>query len=374
MASWPRRKILFAINCLNIGGAPSVVLAQLKSLDCQRFDPYILTLYPSKEANFLDEINKILPSDHQFHCRLKNRSLFDFKTLWSIFHFLRQERFDIICTHLFLTNLIVRFLAISSTKSKIISYEHSIYEQKKFWQRTVDRFLSFFTHKIITPTKQVADFTSIQEGIPANKFLIINNPISIPDRSKINVEQIKKDYLINNKLVFLTIGRFSEEKGHELIIRAVAKIVNPDNVKFIIVGHGPLYNYLSSLVVELGLQSVVYIVNNAEKAKEFLYVADVFILPSLREGQGIVAYEAFLAGIPVLSADLPVMRNLIKEGKNGRFFTTGDVDSLSREITKLLARPTDIEQLKENIKSMERGQILSGQHKFQDFLLSIDEI
>ena len=39
-------KILFAINTMNIGGAPTVVYYQIKNLDKNRFDPFLLTLYP----------------------------------------------------------------------------------------------------------------------------------------------------------------------------------------------------------------------------------------------------------------------------------------------------------------------------------------
>ena len=50
-------KVLFAINCMNIGGAPSVVYEQIKGIDKNKFDPYLLTLYPSKKANFFYKLD-----------------------------------------------------------------------------------------------------------------------------------------------------------------------------------------------------------------------------------------------------------------------------------------------------------------------------
>ena len=253
-----RLKVLFAINCLNIGGAPSVVVNQLKGLDQTQFEPYLLTLYPSKVANFLGEVNTFLPASQQRHFKLKNRSIFDLKTLWQIYRFLRQERFDIVYTHLFLTNLIVRALAVLAGVKTIVSFEHSTYFDKSWWQTMADRFLNLFTQKIIVSTETVAD-------------------LKLEEQVKI--------------------------------------IVAPD------------------------------------RAKEFLYLAEALILPSLREGQGLVAYEALLAGVPVISADLPALKEIIIDGENGLLFEVGQVSALTAVLTKFLTNEALRGQLKEGVKN-----------------------
>lgn len=344
-------KILFAINCLNIGGAPSVVVNQLKGLDKNKFEPYLLTLYPSKAANFLEEVNTFLPAGQQRHFKLKNRSIFDLKTLWQIYHFLRQEKFDLVYTHLFLTNLIVRVLAILSGIKVIISFEHSTYFNKNRWQITADRILKHFTQAVVVSTETVANFTAQQQHLKREKIKIIPNPLSIPTRESVDIIKLRQEFnLDSNRLTFLTIGRFAEEKGHSLLIEAISQLP-ATNSQFLILGHGPLEKSLRQKVADLKLEEQIKIIAAPDRAKEFLYLADVLVLPSWREGQGLVAHEALMAGVPVISADLPALKEVVIDGENGLLFETGQDTALTIVLTKFLTDEALRDQLKEGVKN-----------------------
>ena len=346
-----RLKVLFAINCLNIGGAPSVVVNQLKGLDKNKFEPYLLTLYPSKAANFLAEVDAFLPSNQQRHFKLKDRSIFDLKTLWKIYRFLRQEKFDIVYTHLFLTNLIVRALAVLSGVKVIISFEHSTYFNKNRWQIMVDRILKHFTQAVVVSTETVADFTREQQQLSSEQVVVIPNPLSIPASESVNVDNLRQEFGINQNLITLvTIGRFSAEKGHNLLIEAVKQLTE-DKAQFLILGHGPLEKSLRQKVADLKLEERVKIIVAPDRAKEFLYLADALVLPSLREGQGLVAYEALLSGVPVISADLPALKEIIIEGENGLLFETGQASALATVLDKFLSDSSLRGQLKQGVKN-----------------------
>ncbi len=346
-----RLKVLFAINCLNIGGAPSVVVNQLKGLDKNKFEPYLLTLYPSKAANFLSEVNTFLPAGQQRHFKLKNRSIFDLKTLWQIYRFLRQEKFDLVYTHLFLTNLIVRVLAVLAGVKTIVSFEHSTYFNKNRWQIMADRILKHFTQAVVVSTETVADFTRKQQNLSGEQIVVIPNPLSVPTPESVNVDNLRQEFGIRPDLITLiTIGRFSSEKGHSLLIEAIKQLTEA-RAQFLILGHGPLEKSLRQKVVDLKLEERVKIIVAPDRAKEFLYLADAFVLPSLREGQGLVVYEALLAGVPVISADLPALKEIIIDGENGLLFETGQADSLAITLNKFLTDSVLREQLKEGVKN-----------------------
>ena len=343
-----KTKVLFAINCMNIGGAPSVVFHQLKYLDTTRFDPYLLMLYPSKKANFLSQMD-FLPQDRIIQFRLKNRSIFDIKTLANIFSFLREEKFDVVYTHLFLSNLLVRFLAIFARVPMILSFEHSEYRGKKLWQKVADKILSWWTDKILVSVPAVAEFTAQQEYISKEKFVVITNPVVLPDRERLDVEALRlpasclssccglRAGIPAGAKVALTIGRFSEEKGHERLLRAAEMVrERTQGIFFLIVGHGPLERKLQEFVRSYNMQEYVRVLTDPLHAKEYLYLADIFVLPSLREGQAIVVYEAMKAGVPVIASDLAGVRNILQDEKNGLLVPPGEPDVLAEEICRLV--------------------------------------
>jgi glycosyltransferase involved in cell wall biosynthesis len=366
-------KILFAINCFNIGGAPSVVLNQMKSINKEEFDPYLMTLYPSKKGNFFDQLNFIEDSKI-INFKLKNRSSFDFKTLLKIYRFIRKEKFDVIYTHLFLSNLLVRGLAILARVPVILSFEHSFYYSKKRWMVITDFFLSKFTNKIVTPSQEIAEFTSKQEGININKFEIIANPVTIFEEEKVNIKNLREELGIpEDAFVVFNLGRFSKDKGQVYLIKAAQLILKRfENFYFIIVGHGPLENKLRNEIKERNIEKKCKLIVEPERAKEFLYVGDIFVLPSIREGQPIVALEAMMAGKPIIATFLDGTRSIIENKTNGILVQSRNSEEIAEEIIYLYNNPEIRKKISlEGKKVSEKYSISNNIHKFEFLIKSL---
>ena len=361
-------KILFAINCMNIGGAPSVVFNQMKYLDREKFEPHLLTLYPSKPANFFSQMD-FLPKEHQKHFHLRRRSIFDLPTLIAIYRHLRVERFDVVYTHLFLANFLVRGLAILARVPTILAFEHSTYFNKSAWQVAMDRLLARFTKFIITSTQEVADFTAKMENIPHEKFQVVRNPVSIPDRKNVDLDTLCEHAGIKegDGPIFLTVGRFSDEKGQQVLVEALSKIKNDlRKAKFLLVGHGPKEAELDGLIGHHGLREAVRLIHDPVRAREYYHIADWFILPSLREGQAIVVEEAMLAGIPVIASRIEGMGDIVSDGENGYTFPPGDAETLAERISFVLAHPKEREKLAVSVRADAQG-FLSPRRRVEEF-------
>ncbi len=330
-------KILFAINCMNIGGAPSVVYHQIKNISKKKFDPYLLTLYPSKKANFFDKLAPVLENKKIKQFKLKNRSIFDFKTIFRIFKHIKKEKFDVVYTHLFLSNLIVRIVAILARVPVIISFEHSFYYKKRKWQILADKFLSFFTTKIVVPSLEIARFTSDQENVPINKFSVIAYPVIVPPKENIDAKVLKKEFNISgDDFIVLNIGRFSEVKGQDCFLEVASKVVRKHNkIYFLLIGHGPLEDKLKEKLEALNLGNHCRIIVEPERAKEFFYIADVFVSTSFREGLPIVVLEAMKTGLPIIGFSIDAFKRLIKQNYNGLLVPLKDVNSLKKKIILL---------------------------------------
>lgn len=366
-------KILFAINNLNLGGAEVVVTEQIKNIDKKKFDVSLAVLYKSKEPNLISQVNFLGEKKfRQFN--FKNKKIFSFSKWGAVYKFLKQEKFDVVYCHLFETNLIFRCLAYWLKTPVIVSFEHSQYFNKRRWQIIADQICARLTDKIIVSTKSVAEFTAKQEKINPDKFFVIPNPVSLPDKNKIDLIALRQSLgLTENDFIVLTLGRFSEEKGLDFILQAAKKLDNKiSNIKFLLIGYGPLEQKLRKDIKDYGLEKYCQLVLEPKRAKEYLYLGNIFLLTSLREGQSIATYEAMMAGLPVIAFRVGGAVDIIKDGENGLLLPIGDVDGLAEKITYLYHNENIRKGLAEQAKtSVERYDAENNIKIFESLLDSL---
>ncbi|MBD3920243.1 glycosyltransferase family 1 protein [Paenibacillus sp. PR3] len=127
-------------------------------------------------------------------------------------------------------------------------------------------------------------------GLPIDRTLL---------RSRFGAEP--DDYLIGH------IGRFSPQKNHVLLLDAFAQFVRiRPNARLLLVGDGPLRSEMERKAKSLGLAERVQFLGLRSDIPELLGTLDLFVLPSLYEGLGIVLIEAQAAGVPCLvSSSVP---------------------------------------------------------------------
>ena len=109
---------------------------------------------------------------------------------------------------------------------------------------------------------------------------------------------------IQNRKVFLNVGRLAPEKGQEYLIRAFAVVHDKiSDSCLVIVGGGKLHERLSCLVKELDLSEAVLFTGNVPDPEHYMARADAFVLSSLVEGMPNVVLEAMQAGLPVIATE-----------------------------------------------------------------------
>jgi glycosyltransferase involved in cell wall biosynthesis len=136
-------------------------------------------------------------------------------------------------------------------------------------------------------------------------------------------------------------GRLLPNKNVDLLIRSVklVKRTKPD-IRCLIVGNGPERPRLEALVIELKLEQNVTFFNFMEDHNELYSLmksSKMFVLPSVREGFGLVVVEANACGIPVITTrhEHNAAGDLIVEGRNG-YLAELDIKHLARQIRTVL--------------------------------------
>jgi colanic acid/amylovoran biosynthesis glycosyltransferase len=153
----------------------------------------------------------------------------------------------------------------------------------------------------------------------------------------------------------LAVGRLVPKKGFDVLVRAMGQLVASGRaVSCDIIGGGPQRGELATLVAALGLAEHINLLGPRDHAdvQAALTMADLFVLPCRvdpsgdRDGIPVVLMEAMAAGVPVVSGDLPAIRELIRDGHTGRLVAGGDAHALAGVLAELLDSRTQRERLR----------------------------
>jgi len=140
------------------------------------------------------------------------------------------------------------------------------------------------------------------------------------------VANAKKILKMENKRVFLCLGRVGHEKNLDVVIKAFKGL----DSKLYIAGKGPALPKLKKLVRGLKMKNVKFLGYVPEKDKPLYYsAADAFIIASTSETQGIVVTEAMACRTPVIGTDSWAIPEMIEDKKNGFLFEPGNFEELS---------------------------------------------
>lgn len=126
-------------------------------------------------------------------------------------------------------------------------------------------------------------------------------------------------------IMLLSVGELNRNKNHEVVIRAIKRIGNPQ-VKYFICGVGELEKYLSDLIQELGLQEQVHLLGYRKDICELYQATDLCVFPSKREGLPVALMEAIACKTPVVCSYIRGNVDLVKEKECT--FTSTSVDEL----------------------------------------------
>lgn len=139
----------------------------------------------------------------------------------------------------------------------------------------------------------------------------------------------------NGQYYLIAVGRLIKRKGFEYLIRALELL--PANILLIIVGDGPMEEYLRETARKSKVSDRVILTGYVPRDHiyEYLQNADCFVLPSLHEGLGIVVQEAMYVGLPIVCTNNGGQTDLVKEPRNGLLVRTGDVEMLAKAIRRL---------------------------------------
>ncbi|HEX9862332.1 MAG TPA: glycosyltransferase family 4 protein [Candidatus Bathyarchaeia archaeon] len=151
---------------------------------------------------------------------------------------------------------------------------------------------------------------------------------------------VKRQFGLDDKPVVLFVGSLIPRKGLPFLVEAAKKTVKQQaDTKFVIVGDGPLKNQLMSSLDKANLSgNFAFLSGLTEDALAAVYnCADVLVLPSIQEGQGIVLLEAQATAKPVVAFNVGGVNETVLNGETGLLVNRGNSGELADALLKLLS-------------------------------------
>ena len=124
------------------------------------------------------------------------------------------------------------------------------------------------------------------------------------------------------------------------LLRRPAGSSEQTNVILIVIGEGHEREKLENLIKNLGLENNMFLIGSIPDAYQYLKAFDLFVLPSIKEGQPWTILEAMAAETPIVATNIAGIPETIENEKSGLLVEPADPEALANAIEKMLTHPS----------------------------------
>ena len=305
-------RVLQVVHELGIGGIQTFIMNIYRNIDRTKVQ-FDFLLDTDKQGAFEKEIE--LLGGVVYRVTSRNSNLLKYKKEVKRFFKIYCNKFA--CIHCHWSNLSNVYPALIARKygaKTIVIHSHST----NLPNNTIHKFLHRFNKKRIAKIATHFFACSDLAGnwlFPTNcKFEIIKNGVEV-DKYKFCLAkrmETRKELHLDGKIVFASVGRFTEAKNHPFLLRLFNEIVKKmPNSFMLLAGVSETEPVVAELIGSLGLENHVRLLGFRSDLHLVLQAADVFLLPSKWEGFPVALIEAQSSGLPSYVSDTVTKQAII---------------------------------------------------------------
>lgn len=301
------QRVLHIVGAMNIGGTETMLMNVYRNINRNKVEFHFLE-YDTEESYYDKEIEELGGKI----IRLNSPSKIGFFKSINVLKNTINENgpYDVVHAHtLFNCGIVMAAARLAGVKVRI-SHAHTNQETNfRFMRKLYYTSMSFLINKNSTKflgaSKIAGNFLFGEKVVKSDKYEFFPNFINY--ESIINSTKDLKDELgiDRNELVIGHIGRLIPIKNQKLILKLAKELKeNSDfDFKVVLVGDGDLREEIDSLIKKYDIYDKVILTGYRDDVGDLINIMDIFILPSLFEGFGMVVVEAQVGGIPCLISD-----------------------------------------------------------------------
>lgn len=282
----------------------------------------------------------------------------DVSALYCLYRFFRGENFDSVHSITpkagFLSMIAARLACVPL---RIHTFTGQVWATRKgitrWFLKSMDRLLAASATHILVDSPSQRDFIVKEGVVPAIKAEVIGDGSICgvdADRFIPNEKarrEIRKDLSIaETDIVFFYLGRLNRDKGLLVLARSFSEISRDFSNAHLIIA-GPDEEGIQDSILSLceNCSEKVHFVGYTGTPERYMAAADVFCLPSYREGFGIVVIEAASVGIPSIASRIYGVTDTIDDGITGFLFTPGNAGELAGKMRQYLESPSLMQKM-----------------------------
>lgn len=288
--------INFLGDKLGSGGIESFLVNITKGLKDYSINPIVLSVYKSDSIykyKFIHNRVKVVELTNERKSYIQKMLLYA--------KYMKNNKDAILHIHasspgMYTYALVAKIVGVK----KIIYHIHSTRAANEKKTTTIKNNI---LHKLLSgiPDYNIACSKEAGNDVFGKKeFKVVSNGIDI-ERFKFNETsrlQIRKELGIENKFVIGQVGRFSPQKNQLFTLDIIRELVKIDqNIRLILVGEGSDEDKIRQYITHYGIEDYVSLIKPVTNIEDYYCAFDLFVLPSVWEGFGIVALEAQVSGL-----------------------------------------------------------------------------
>ena len=282
---------------------------------------------------------------HEMIPDLESKKLKDMViTIKLIMKMIKKYNIDIIHSHHRMGAFYAQIIKTFYKKIRLVYTAHNVFYNKK----ALTQF-SIKNTEIVAVGDGVKNNLIDYYNIESNNINVINNSIK-----RIYSDSITRTLECDkSRIIISCIGRLTEQKGIEYLIKAVKEVVKKDpktKILVLIIGDGEKKEELIRLTNELSLSEYIKFLGYRPNVNEYIQFSTFIVSSSLWEGFPLTLIECFAEGKTVVGTNIVGNNEIIVDGYNGMLFKEKDIEELSEIIIKLSRNENLLKYLEENAR------------------------
>ncbi len=313
---------------MSLGGAEKQQINILNGMDSQKFE---IKLYILKNKT------QLLPQMKNNHVTVEIydiNSASDIKELLRFLKSIRSFKPDIIHSHMYIVNILTRFLKVLSPKSKIVNHIHGMTEWITKPKLFLDKVTSPLVDRFIVVSEKSFELRSNRERYPQEKMVLLYNSVDLKAACE------KKQKKSNRVLTIGMASRLIPLKNIEGALYLFSELIKKGiDLQIKIAGDGPEKNKLVAYSQGLGIGERTNFVGYIENMGEFYSQIDIYCISSKIEDLPLSVIEAMMSGKPIIASNVggipDVLGNVSCTKLVNDFSDKNEIEDIYKFITKL---------------------------------------
>jgi glycosyltransferase involved in cell wall biosynthesis len=333
MAAVRRVRVLYLSHAFMVGGAEEMVLNLVRHLPADRYEPMVCAIHEPGPVG-----SEIAATGVPFRALGLVPGLRDPLAVAALYRYVREIRPDIVHTFLLTASLYGRLASIAARVPIVIGTEVNIYQRKRRHHVIAERLLMAGTDSVVASAASVKAFYVNQIGAAASRVDVIYNAVDF-DMLRTTESPAAIRAALGVPAGAITAGviaRLTDQKGHAVLLDALAATPDLAALHLVVIGDGPLRAALEAQAARLALSSRVHFLGARRDLGDLLSAMDIFVLPSLWEGLPLSLVLAMGAALPVVSTRVAGIPEVVTDRVTGLLVAPSDAPALGAALARLV--------------------------------------